>query len=121
MITCAEFEVKVANERKEIKDLEKLIKESEMRINKAKHLKYKANLMIERSEMLNLTGDELKLAEKIVDILHFTLESLEAQHSLEMKYLSEHQKTSEELREVGWLMNGGVDGLFEESVKLVRS
>ena len=120
MITIVEFENKMVSEQREIKDLENILTENENQIGLARHLKYKAKTMIENAGILELTEIELELAKKTLKILEYMGESLEAQHSLTMDYLRRHQKTVEELRAVGFLIKSGVDGLFDEAVKLVR-
>lgn len=121
MITLVDLEKKLDSERKEIKELENILTENENQIGLAIHLKYKAKTMIEHAEILELTETELKLAKQTLKILEFMAESLEAQHSLGVDYLSRHRKSAEELRAVGFLIKNGVEGLFDEAVKLVRS
>lgn len=120
MITIVGFEKKLVAEQKEIKDLENILTENENQIGLATHLKYKAKTIIEHAGILELTEIELKLAKQTLKILEYMGESLEAQHSLTMDYLRRHQKAVEELRTVGFLIKNGVDGLFDEAVKLVR-
>lgn len=121
MINYNVLDKRLESELIEAKTIEKFLNGIEGQIGEAKHLKYKAGLMIEHAEMLELTEDELKLAKRTMANLYTVLQSLESQHSIAMDYLTVKRRTIEELGEVGCLIKGGVDGLFKKSNELVRS
>ena len=121
MINYNMLEKRLEYELMEAKTVEKFLNGIEGKVGEVKYLKHKASMMIEHAEMLELTEDELKLAKWTMANLYTVLQSLEAQHSIAMDYLTVKRRTIEELGEVGRLIKGGVDGLFKKSNELVRS
>ena len=121
MIDYNMLEKRLEYELMEAKTVEQFLNGIEGKVGEVKYLKRKASMMIEHAEMLELTEDELKLAKRTMANLYTVLQSLEAQHSIAMDYLTVKRRMIEELGEVGRLIKGGVDGLFKKSNELVRS